>query len=96
MAQQGVISDSTDPATLRPDLPPATATGSRFIPMKLPDFCPRINLPPHIKPDNAWELFTLYFPREQLEIIVRNTNNHVDHLALYELNEQEKNDELLI
>ena len=61
MAFQGVISDFIDPATLRPDLPLVIATGSRFIPIDLPDFSPKINLPPHIKPDNAWGLFILYF-----------------------------------
>ena len=38
MSLNGVVSDSTNPAIMRPDLPPAIATGSRFISMNLPDF----------------------------------------------------------
>ena len=87
MASNSVVSDSTDPATMRPDLPAATATGTQFIPMILPDFCPKISLPSHVKPDNAWALFELFLPRDQLAVIVRHTNDHVDHLDQYELDE---------
>ena len=78
---------------MRPDLPPAIATGSRFIPMNLPDFCPKINLPPYIKPNNTWGLFALFLPVAQIEIIVKNTNSNVDNLHLYELDKQEYKDE---
>jgi hypothetical protein len=71
-----VKADSTDPATLRPDIPPETVTGSRFQPMKCPDFPPQINLPPHVRPINAWGIFKLFFSKEQVQIIVDYTNDH--------------------
>ena len=94
MTSNGVVSDSTDLATMRPDLPPATATGTQFIPMILPDFCPKISLPSHIKPDNAWALFELFFSKEQLEIIVKHINDYVDYLDLFELDEKAENKRL--
>jgi hypothetical protein len=71
-----VTADSTNPATLRPDIPPETVTGSRFQLMKCPDFLPQINLPPHILPINAWGIFQLFFTKEQVQIIVDHTNDH--------------------
>lgn len=71
-----VKADSTDPATLRPDIPPEIITGSRFQPMKCPDFPPQINLPPHVQPIDAWGIFKLFFTEEQVQIVVDNTNDH--------------------
>ena len=62
--------------------------------MILPDFCPKISLPSYVKPDNVQALFELFFPKEQLEIIVAYINNHVDHLDLYELDEKAENKRL--
>ena len=87
MALTDVVFDSTDPATMRPDLALIIAVGSRFIPMKLPDFSPKICLPSHVKPDNAWGLFELFLPKDQLAIIVKHTNSYVDHLDLFKLDE---------
>ena len=91
MTSNSVISDSTDPATMRPDLPPAIATETQFIPMILPDFCPKISLSSYIKPDNAWALFELFFSKEQLEIIIKHINDHIDYLDLFELDEKAEN-----
>jgi len=71
-----VKADSTDPATLRPDICPETVAGSTFIPINCPDFPPQINLPPHIEPINAWGIFTLFLSEEQVQIIINHTNNH--------------------
>ncbi|CZR52909.1 uncharacterized protein PAC_02786 [Phialocephala subalpina] len=74
---KNVVSDSSDPATFRPDLPPATKTGAKFYGMKLPDFQPKINLPSSISPLNAWEIFRLFIPTEIICQIVNNTNEKV-------------------
>jgi hypothetical protein len=50
---ENVISDSTDPATTRPDIAPATATGMSFEGLNLPDFKPKINLLSDVLPSNA-------------------------------------------
>jgi hypothetical protein len=71
-----VKADFTDPATLRPDIPPETVTGLRFQPMKCPDFPPQINLPPHVQPIDAWSIFKLFFTEEQVQIIVDHINDH--------------------
>ena len=73
---QDVIPDPTDSGTLRPDLPPTSKTGTKFEPMEYPEFDSKINLPPHIKPRDAFSIFTLFFSRDQLQIIVENTNKN--------------------
>lgn len=77
-ALKNVIADSTDPATLRPDLPQTASTGRRFKPMDLPDFPLRINLPPDIMPKDAWKIFQLFWPVEQMQIIIDNTNDYAN------------------
>ena len=47
-----------------------------------------------VKSDNVWALFELFFPKEQLEIIIRYINDYVDHLDLYELDEKAENKRL--
>jgi hypothetical protein len=71
-----VTADSTDPATLRPDIPPETVTRSRFKPIDCPNFPPHINLPPHMQPIDAFNIFKLFFSEEQVQIIVDHTNDH--------------------
>jgi hypothetical protein len=77
-AMQNVTADSTDPATTRPALDPIIKTGSGFIPMDLPPFVTTIALPPYIHPIDAWGLFLLFFPENQIRIICQNTNQHMD------------------
>jgi hypothetical protein len=77
-AIQQVVVDSTDPTTTRPNIPPVEKTGSGFIPIDLPPFSSTINLPPHIKPIDAWGLFLLFFPIEQIQVICDNTNARKD------------------
>ena len=64
MAFIGAISDLTNPVIMRPDLPPAIATGKHFEPIKLPDFCLKISLSSYVKPDNVWGLFELFLFRD--------------------------------
>lgn len=68
------IADPTDPGTLRPDLPPATKIGTKFEPMDHPSFAPKIDLPSYVLPGDAFALWSQFFSREQLQIIVDNTN----------------------
>lgn len=76
MANPEVVPDSTDPGTLRPDLPPAIKTGSRFIPMNLPDFPPGVQLPPEVSANDAFKIWQLFFSKEMVDIIVQHTNDH--------------------
>ena len=71
-----VVPDPTDSGTLRPDLPPTSKLGTKFEPMECPEFDFKINLPPHIKPRDAFGIFTLFFSHDQLQIIVENTNKN--------------------
>lgn len=77
-ALKGVVADRTDPATLRPDLPPKAATRTSFIPINCPAFEPQINLPHCIQPSDAWGIFKLFIPEEQVQIIVKHTNDYAD------------------
>ena len=88
MPLSGAVSDSTDPATLRSNLPLIETPGSQFIPLELPFFENKINLPPHVKSNNVWGIFELFFSKEQVEYIVKYTNEHVDHSDLWELGEE--------
>lgn len=79
-ATNGVVSDSTDPATKRPNLPPARKVGSEFIGLELPDFPLQIQLPPTILPLDAWSIFRLFIPTEIVLIIVQFTNEKVSQV----------------
>ena len=61
-----VVPDSTDPATVRPDLDPVTKVGIGFKPMDLPPFGYTINLPAYVTPIDAWGIFQLFFLENQL------------------------------
>jgi hypothetical protein len=71
------IADSTDPGTLRPDISPTTSVGTQFVPLDCPQFDFKINLPTHVAPNDALAIWSLFFSQEQLEIIVRNTNDYI-------------------
>ena len=53
MALTDVVSDSTDSAIMRPDWALIIIIGSRFIPIKLPDFSLKIYVLSYVKPNNA-------------------------------------------
>lgn len=79
-AMQEVVSDSTDPATKRPDLPPAQKTCTAFHGMNIPDSPPKISLPATVQPSNAWEIFRLFINTEMVSLIVNHTNERVEQL----------------
>ena len=72
-----VVGDPTDPkGTLRPNLPPEPATGTKFKPFECPPFSHHINLPISIDSKDAFGIWSLFFTSEQLQIIADNTNKH--------------------
>ncbi|PVH67313.1 hypothetical protein DL98DRAFT_443959 [Cadophora sp. DSE1049] len=48
--------------------------------MDLPPFSYTINLPAHVTPIDAWGIFQLFFPENQLQIICDNTNQRQEHV----------------
>jgi hypothetical protein len=70
MAPKGTVSDSTDPGTLRPDIAPETSTSDHFEPLIYPDFDHRTNLPPNLRPDDVFGIWSLFFTKELLETLV--------------------------
>lgn len=80
--KNNVVSDPTDPATTRLDIPPTTATGAQFQGMNLLDFRPKTNFSPQVSPSNAWGIFRLFFPTEIICQIANSTNAKVwDHVV---------------
>jgi hypothetical protein len=76
MCDHKVVGDSTDPkGTQRPNIPPPPLNGTHFIPLETHNFTHTINLPLGVnsKPFAIWDIF---FPIEQLAIIVENTNKN--------------------
>lgn len=74
MAPKGTVLDSTDPGTLRPDIASETSTGDYFEPLICPDFDYRTNLPPNLRPDDVFGIWSLFFIKELLETLVQYTN----------------------
>ncbi len=68
------VADSTDPGTLCPNIEPEPTTGDHFEPLFCPEFERRINLPPGLKGDDVFGIWSLFFTRELVELIVLYTN----------------------
>jgi hypothetical protein len=83
MSIKETIADTTDPGTLRPDIPPTTSTGTQFIPLECPQFDFNITLPTHVAPNDALAIWSLFFTQEQLKAIVENTNDYISKEKLY-------------
>jgi hypothetical protein len=71
-----VVADSTDPATLRPNLAPIEDFGDAFRPIFIPKYDHHINLPTSAQPTSALKIFQLFWSPEILQDIVRNTNKN--------------------
>lgn len=80
-----VISDATDPATKRPDLPPAKKVGQTFHGMDLPPFPHHVNLPATVLPSNPWDIFRLFITTDMISTIVNFTNTRVSQLPREDL-----------
>ncbi len=78
---QDVVSDPTDPATKRPNIPPAKKVGQSFQGLKLPDFPLYINLPTTVQPSNAQDIFRLFIDTKIVAIIVNHTNWRAEQLS---------------
>ena len=71
-----VVADTTDPATLRPNIKPITDVGEAFSPISILDYGSKIRLPPTVPNISAGDIFKLFFSRDILQIIVENTNKN--------------------
>jgi hypothetical protein len=77
-----IISDTSDPATLRPDIPPTTQNRNYFNSINLLDFKPKINFLLYILPSDAWGIFRLFFPTEIIYQLINHTNNKTSQLLI--------------
>ena len=68
------IPDSTDPGTQRPNKKPMWQLESSFELLQYTSCPAEINL--SVSPDDAFALFQIFFPDDQLEIIAENTNKN--------------------
>ena len=80
--------DPTDPGTRRPVEPAIAESGDNFEAVERPSRGPTITCS---APDNAYSLFALFFPDEQLQIIANNTNENAKKGSDPD-NQQEKRD----
>jgi hypothetical protein len=71
---ENIITDSTDPGTCWPKAKLLKTKSDRFDPIKLSDFYTEIHLPDYVSADDPIALFTIYYPPEIIEYIVRITN----------------------
>lgn len=81
--------DPTDPGTRRPVEPAIAESGDNFEAVQRPLRKPTITCS---APDNAYSLFALFFPHEQLQVIADNINKNAINswiLAIDEGNEAE-------
>ena len=70
-----VVRDSTDPlGALRPYEAPGIESSYTFSPRIVGDRPYKMNLPPNVKPDDAYAIFSLFFTDDILAIIVRHIN----------------------
>jgi hypothetical protein len=74
---EDIITNPTDQGILRPNAPPLRTKGEAFIPINLPDFGFQITLLEDASPNNPITLFTIYYPLEIIDIIVKYTNNYI-------------------
>ncbi len=65
-----VQSELGDAGTKRPKAALSTAEGTHFILFKYPDFPSRVNLPTRVLARDVLGLFTAYFTREIMELLV--------------------------
>ena len=71
---EGTEFDPTDTGTLRPNAKPLQKKGTRFQPIKCPEFDFEIRLQQATDPRDAFALFSLYYTPEIIESIVEYTN----------------------
>lgn len=68
------VPDTTDVGTLRPDEPAIRTEGTEFLPLAHPIREAQVNCP--VDSHNAFDLVQLFFPDEQIQILVDNTNKN--------------------
>jgi len=71
---EGTEFDPTDTGTLRPNAKPLQTRGTQFSPMECPNFDFEIRLPIATNPQDAFDLFSLYYTPEIIESIAKYTN----------------------
>ena len=69
------VGDITDPeGTLRPNEPILEGATHQFRPIYVEERSQKICLPQHVKPMNAYGIFSLFFNDHILAVIAQNTN----------------------
>ena len=69
--------DPTDPrGTKRPNEDPIHESSRTYRPIKVAKRPSEPCLPPHIRPDDAYGIFSLFFNDEVLGVIIKNTNRY--------------------
>ncbi len=74
MSPKDTILDSTDLGTLRPDIEPESTTGDHFEPLVCLEFDYQTNLPPGLKTDDVFGIWSLFFTWELIDLMVLYTN----------------------
>ena len=71
------VSNPTDPrGTKRPYKNPISVSVGVFGPVLVPEHYAEVCLPPNIYPDNAYGIFSLFFSRDVLGVIIKHTNKY--------------------
>jgi len=68
--------DPTDAGTQRPNIKPTRKVGTKFKPIKLRKWDPKITLPEGCDPTKPLDLWMQYYTDEMIDIIVSHTNQH--------------------
>ena len=80
------IGDSTDPkGTKRPNKNSILVSTYTFRPIAVAERPYKVYLPPNIRPNNIYGIFSLFFTNDVLEIIAKNTNKYA-HRRYIKLN----------
>ena len=74
-APMTTVGDPTDPeGTKRPKEDPILACAHIFKPVIVAERPPRLCLPSHVSPKDAYGIFSLFFTNDVLETIAKNTS----------------------
>ena len=77
------VGDPTDPrGTKCPCKDPISVSVDVFKPILVPEYYAEVCLPPNIHPDNAYGIFSLFFSRDVLDVIMKLTNKYGHHQYL--------------